>query len=228
MKLSKLPLAALALAGLASTSSAAIVVGDVIGFDFGTDAGSATNFNIDAAPGNQTFTDVINTSGTVLTGVDFTFSNTPANSGDGGDSNISSDYSSVFPNAAQNDAFFESNAGQWTLTFSGLDDSLSYDLTIGSYWAGGTAAQKENRNTGWEVDGVQLGTVADSLSDSYVNFTNLSTDGSGNLVISTYDLNANTISTLSALTLTAVAVPEPSSTALLGLGGLALILRRRK
>ena len=54
----------------------------------------------------------------------------------------------------------------------------------------------------------------------YQTLTGLNTDGAGNLVVTVAD------GAISAAILTAI--PEPSSTALLSFGGLALILRRRK
>ncbi len=57
-------------------------------------------------------------------------------------------------------------------------------------------------------------------------FNGISVNGSDQIVIS-FDAGSSTnVQHINAIELTAV--PEPSSTALLGLGGLALILRRRK
>ncbi len=56
-------------------------------------------------------------------------------------------------------------------------------------------------------------------------------NGAGNILVNGIEVtaaNIDTLFTFSGSTATATAVPEPSSTALLGLGGLALILRRRK
>jgi hypothetical protein len=65
----------------------------------------------------------------------------------------------------------------------------------------------------FNVDGVGATTI--SSSGGSPEFINISLTGSGTVnVIYTYD--------------EAVLVPEPSSTALLGLGGLALIMRRRR
>ncbi|PQJ28541.1 PEP-CTERM sorting domain-containing protein, partial [Rubritalea profundi] len=56
-------------------------------------------------------------------------------------------------------------------------------------------------------------------------FNNVTADGSGNIEVLASGSGRETIT---GFQLRAVAVPEPSTTALLGLGGLALILRRRK
>ena len=75
-------------------------------------------------------------------------------------------------------------------------------MTIGGYGPG-TTAQNENRSTGWTVDGQSQATDANGLSESYVTFSDLQTDGSGNLVVTTYDVAGNGTSVLSALQLTA-------------------------
>lgn len=219
-----LAVVALAAITVANSANAAIMAGDVIGFDFGTDDGSQANFNILAAPADVTVEDVIRVSdGTAIAGVDFTFDDTPDNSGENNASVVAPNFD--LGDAAEDDVWFESNAGQWTLTFTGLDDSLIYNLTIGSQWASGNTTQNENRNTGWQIGATQLGTDADVNADSYVTFSGVSSS-SGTLVISTYDLNSNTVSTLSALTLTAVPAPAalPAGIAMLGL----VAMRRRR
>jgi hypothetical protein len=56
-------------------------------------------------------------------------------------------------------------------------------------------------------------------SNPFTSLSGLETDGFGNLVIDITSASHD-VRTVSAWTLEAVAVPEPSSTALLGLGGL--------
>ena len=220
---------------LAVGAQAAIIAGDVVGLDFGGDANpDPVNWNLLAAPG-ATLGSVVNTNGSALAGVGFSINNLPANDGENANSSISPNWPGIVDNA-QNDAWFESNAGQWTLTFTGLDDSLTYDVTVGSYWTGGNAAQQENRNTGWQIGGTQLHTIAgvaagDEVSPaadsagSYVTFAGVSSSG-GTLTISTWDFNGNTVSTLSALTLEAI--PEPATLGMVAaFGGAILFIRRR-
>ena len=106
-------------------------------------------------------------------------------------------------------------------TFTGLDDSLTYDLT------GGYDGANANFDSIWSFDSSSTGitttqndSIASFLSEpgsGYGSVTSLQTDGSGNLVIQV------TRDTLHVNAGAAVPVPEPSSAALLGLGGLVLI-----
>ena len=66
-------------------------------------------------------------------------------------------------------------------------------------------------------DNITSSTIANTGSDLFVEITFVDTNANGQLAIDTFSLDY-----------TAAPIPEPSSTALLGLGGLALILRRRK
>lgn len=208
-----------------SVNAATMIVGTEIGIDFGTGGGSATNWNPLTNPGNDLLT-VTDTSGITVDGVSFTSAITPS----GGSTTFATEVSSAYtgiPNAAQLDSWVDTNTGQFVFTFSGLDDSMTYNLTIGGYSTGGTAAQQENRNSGWTVDGQSAGTDAESIAGSYVSFTGLETDGSSNLVISSYDFNGNAVNIVSALQLTAI--PESSSYALIGgmLALTAVMIRRR-
>ena len=67
------------------------------------------------------------------------------------------------------------------------------------------------------------------------NTGNTFAHGAGNLAVSNNsfdlaltDLNRNDAVVIQGFEFAVVPIPEPSSTALLGLGGLAMILRRRK
>ena len=76
------------------------------------------------------------------------------------------------------------------------------------------------------VDGTTT-TIASTGTFTTSSFTLTDLDQSGDYVVIGFASNSNDI-TIDNLQLSAFAVPEPSTAALLGLGGLALILRRRK
>lgn len=64
--------------------------------------------------------------------------------------------------------------------------------------------------------------------DAVLNYTALASDVGDTLQIRFIENNNNTARDVYVDNYSVVSVPEPSSTALLGLGGLALLLRRRK
>ena len=114
-------------------------------------------------------------------------------------------------------------AGIITLTFTGLNDLLTYDLIIGAGYAANIA------DVNWSADSKSGLSDTSSGPDSFVTLSGLSTDGSGNLVITGTGtggtVNRQDIVVVSALHLTAI--PEPSAALLGGLGLLALLRRRR-
>ncbi len=117
------------------------------------------------------------------------------------------------------------------LSFTGLETSLQYNVELYSLHSGGdqdaitiTGGQEFDTFNGW--GSADLDSRGERGTETTgVFFNNLVTDGSGNLVFS---VNQQSNPVFSGIRLTAVPVPEPSSAALLGLSGLALILRRRK
>ena len=205
-------------AGAGTTTSAppasvAFTNGMVIGVDFCGDGGAAANWNTlsslnaDVAAGSLT-----DTHGVVLTGVAFS---TSGADGQNDNTSVSASHPSV-PDNAQQDWWYDSTGSPFAFTFSGLDDSFTYDVLIGAYSPGVADAVLENRNTGWTADDQDMGTLASNAALSYVTLTNLATDGLGNLLVGTYNLNGNAVSGVSALQLTATTnspwvkpLPEP-------------------
>lgn len=114
-----------------------------------------------------------------------------------------------------------------TFTLTGLTPSASYDVTV--YANGAT----DFRIGGTEVEVIGA-TNASAVNDSVAyTFSGVAADGSGEIALDwghiSTDRGANAWTSMTSMSVSDVAsVPEPSSTALLGLGGLALILRRRK
>jgi hypothetical protein len=129
-------------------------------------------------------------------------------------------------NAALFDDFIYDNSGPFTMTLSGpgISANTEYDMTICSYY--GAQARNTTITAASGTTGTTLGPIAfvnppTSLSDNSATGT-FTSDGSGNLTLSL----GGSRPAINGFTITAV--PEPSTTALLGLGGLTLIMRRRK
>ncbi|WPJ95477.1 sulfatase-like hydrolase/transferase [Coraliomargarita algicola] len=202
MSITKLFLAILfVVMSLSSSLLAAITAGDVVGIDFGGDASpDPSNWNVLAAINSEiTAGSLINTSGATLAGVGF---NTSGASGNNPDSTAGASYAAIPTNAQQDWWFKNSASGVFTFEFTGLDDALSYELTIGAYRSDATGVQIENGSTAWTVAGTTLTTAVNDADDSYVTFAGLSSSG-GVLMISSANNSGNTIGAVSALLLTA-------------------------
>ncbi|MCH7226216.1 PEP-CTERM sorting domain-containing protein [Haloferula sp. A504] len=235
MKMNRLTQTLLALGALAVPAQAAtLAVGTEIGIDFGPTA-PTNNFNGTAttafggAPGTDgsiTAGTLIDTSGTTIDVVGFTWENAAWSNTDSADLTDLPGQNSAFNDSNLTDWIGRNNTDVFALTFTGLNDAFTYDLIIGHGFVNTTTFT----DTTYTVDGQSLTNTHDSGSGAYVSFTGLSTDGSGNLVI-TLDGNGgpsnNTpdLAVVSALQLTAV--PEPSA-ALLGAFGVLALLRRRR
>lgn len=118
---------------------------------------------------------------------------------------------------------------QPVITIVGLSDSTQYNMTVFSGNNNAAVDYTLDAQAGG-TGGTNINQVIDSDAEwaSGTPFTGSLTTGTGagsdTITLTTSAGNA----TPWGIGIEAVSVPEPSSTALLGLGGLALILRRRK
>jgi hypothetical protein len=120
--------------------------------------------------------------------------------------------------------------GANTATISGLGINQPYELLF--YHAANNANETETANGVSPEDFTGITTTADSdvyedgfgaAAGHFLYYSSVSADGSGDIVILMDGVGYETVTGFQIRS-----VPEPSSTALLGLGGLALMLRRRK
>ncbi|MFT5110328.1 MAG: hypothetical protein ACI9UA_005982 [Pseudoalteromonas tetraodonis] len=213
LKISSSALLALAAFGVAS-ANAALIAGQTMGVDHGQNVAPTNNFNQFVS--GTSLTPTLDTTGAAISGVTvtaagFTGQNSDAISGGG--------ESSVFNESNLTDWWgFPSGTSLMTITVAGLDDALNYELMIGAGFGG-----RDLQNV-FTVDG-QSQQLDSTSTNPFTAFTGLNTDGSGNLVIGITSAS-NDVRVVSAWALTAV--PEPSSTLLIGLGVAAATFRRRR
>lgn len=158
-----------------------------------------------------------------LDGIDFS-----VGSADG--SRLRGTIGSPSPDALLGDFSFDDGSGQALIMFfGGAGDLAAGDWQVEVWvWDNNYGVGMGDQSVGYRTNGTETemsATVAPSSSGAAYTF-NFTSNGT-----STYDLylrenNAGNRSRLNAVRLTLV--PEPSSTALLGLGGLALLIRRKR
>jgi len=191
---------------VAFTTLGGIAIGRAIGIDFGPTA-PVGNFNQYSTAGAGTIPagSLIDTSGVVVAGVSLTVSGPGMwSNNDAADSTDLPGQPAFFDDTHLTDWIGENRGGgsDIGLTFAGLNDALLYELVIGSAFI----ANATDTDTEWTVDGQTATSVHDSGADAYVTFANLTTDGSGDLVITSDKAAAvNEITVVSALRLTAQA-----------------------
>jgi hypothetical protein len=210
--------------GVSTAHAATIAFGDSIFVDFGPTASTGNENTISSSL--LSIADAIRFSDGAATGVGIAVTKTGGNWTEAGTTFGTGLYAlNTTDSSVYGDALGINNAGVETMsiTFTGLSDSLTYDLT------GGVSSSEATGKyaTGWTIAGQAAPTyqVSDATAgNGYISFDGLTS--SANTLTITLDRELKNHLAVSQLQLTAV--PEPSSTALLGLGGLAFALRRRR
>jgi hypothetical protein len=250
----KIILPAVAALAIASSANAAIISVNFDGRSAGTLASgdvagveSANNWNNvssgDNSGSNATTSSLINDSG-VVTSTSITYEQNfwSINNGTSTDGKVSSGYTNTSSTAdgvlsiAGLGSEFTSGGYNVILYLGGTDSQgQNTAIEVGANIGGGTSQWiRHVRSTDATFSGYNSETFADeataqsgSTNSNYVVFSGLTA--------ASFDINVLKDSSSTSGWARAgikgvqiVAVPEPSSTALLGLGGIALILRRRK
>lgn len=194
-----------------SAAQASMGDGDVVAVDFG-DGGSLANYNV-ISDTTTSIADLSRLSDGSSTGVSLATTADAYFMGSGylASTDTGLDFFDTI-NTANSTVYADgliSNTGgsdTITLTFTGLDDSLEYDLV------GGLSRESNPANFGtrWTIDGVDAQSTDGSASGGYVEFKGLSTTSPGTLVITLTD--TGTHAAVSQLSLVASGTPSiPSS-----------------
>ena len=190
---------------------------------------SATGVTTSLEGSGESFSNLVDTTG-ASTGVDLNVLVT-STGGDvrGGETTTTHDSITGIDDNALNDGFWVNNGSitgevSFVLTFSSLTAS-AYDIQL-------TSGSGLQRDTTWQIStgtgdaSTTTITTANKLS-SLATWSGVAPDSGEIVITGTYTadsaFNTGTVNFISL-----VAVPEPSSTALAALGGLALTFRRRK
>jgi len=215
-----------ATAVLIANASAASVLID-FGND-GTNSPAAGYVSAAMASGNSTN----NTTGNVpLTGTTWSVNVIETGNGNGGNAGDGANYTGTYPaavsgfssDALQNGIFANGSASQLTVTFSGLSNTESYDLLFyGSRGNNGPNTSTWSITTG--SGGANQSSDILNNSTDVIDWNGITADG-GEIA---FTISGGSNISLNFGQIVSSPIPEPSSTALLGLGGIALILRRRK
>lgn len=223
---------ALAMAG---SVQAQMTAGQTVGIDFGgvapANGVAPTNDFNEAADvtGSIAAGSLIDITGGAITGTSFAWASTANSPFANADPNATAQGGEpvVFDDSNLDDFLGGAGGNQLiTLTFSGLDQGLTYDLLIGNSF--NNAGITDSTYTALNQSVVKSATNNPTIgSEAFVSLDGLSADINGDLVITVTNSGAAVVA-VSALTLTAI--PEPGTYALLA-GALALtsvMVRRRR
>ena len=238
---SVLTLAAAVMASLVftstSTHAATIAAGDVIKLDLSNsgdgDGGSLADWNQLSTDGTIGSASVIrHGDGATVSGVTITLAGRSGNNNDGNASGWGGIGTDPYYIAAADDIVY-SIPGPMSVTFGGLDNALDYNVRVYALINEGLAPYDIDVTDGAGTIS-RTGLVRSTLFatvplSSDLIFSGVSTDGSGNMVVS---LDSTQPFALNAVVLEAnVAVPEPSAlllTITASLAFMGLALRRRR
>jgi len=237
MKTHQLALTALATSFVSASAAAApIAVGMQIGLAPGpTATNDAGNDWFDFSTKNTTYNTIHNLDGVTVDGVSVQVS---GNNGfnDAGEDNwvgLATNATDISPNPKAPAEFVDSVTtdlmfNDTVITISGLDPTLTYDLYSVSH--GGGAPFDGVTDTHTVTGDVSYGSSSHTRGDARLNgkfhtFLGVSPDVSGTIVLETTQPGAGTNAAFNGLLINVV--PEPGSLALMGLGGLCVLRRRR-
>ncbi|MGJ8673457.1 hypothetical protein [Rubritalea sp.] len=200
-----------------------MVIGSAIGIDFSSEGGDTTHWNTLNKSKGRTRS-LISTSGQQLNAIEFSweFDSKHTFNTDGSEDSSEIANQPAFPASALGDWFGTAKEGSITLTFSNLDDSLSYELIIGA----ANDADNNHADTTWSVNnGTPQTTDASQGEKAYATFSKLSTRDDGTIII---HASSDAFTMVSALQLKAISRTKPKAHALIQIGGQTLILNEAK
>ncbi|MCA9248811.1 MAG: PEP-CTERM sorting domain-containing protein, partial [Planctomycetales bacterium] len=223
---------ALAVVLLTSSASFATAATALIDFGRNTNLSGATYNNVSNGAGAV----ALNATTGGATGWSITV--TEDGSGSGGDAGSGADattfpaaLSSFATTALQDSIFANAGAGSspsMTVSISGLDDELTYDLLFYGSRLNGQNVVNQTWSITQGVGGANV--LHDSLDNQtvVVDWSATSTNGSGVIEFTITGANSGALALNFGSITSSIAVPEPSSLLLAGLGVFGLCLRRRR